>query len=64
MKSRKNEPPRFHACDKPLQAVYENEYWTYDLDEKTAAYKGNLVDVEIHCPNCNASLRDKFPEGV
>jgi len=64
MKSQKFEPPKCRGCRKPLSAVYENEYWTYTFDEKTGAYKGNLADIEIRCPDCNMCLRDQFPEGA
>jgi len=64
MNSQKFEPLKCHGCRKPLFAVYENEYWTYSFDEKTGAYKGNLVDIEILCPDCNMRLRDQFPEGA
>jgi len=52
------------VCGKPLEAVYENEYWTYSFDETTGTYKSNIIDIEIRCPDCNASVRDQFPEGA
>jgi hypothetical protein len=58
------EVPVCPICGKSLGVVYKNEYWTYALDEGTGTYKGNLVDIEIRCPNCSASVRDKFPEGA
>jgi hypothetical protein len=64
MKSQKFEPPICPVCGKPLEAVYENEYWTYSFDEKTGTYKGDIVDIEIRCPDCHASARDQFPEGA
>jgi uncharacterized protein with PIN domain len=58
------DPPRCPGCGKLLHVVYENEYWTYTFDEKSRTYRGNLADIEIRCPECNASLRDEFPEGA
>jgi hypothetical protein len=57
-------PPKCHECGETLEVVYENEYWTYYLDEKTGKYTRNLVDLEIRYPNCNAKLRDEFPDGI
>jgi hypothetical protein len=56
--------PKCSVCGKFAELVYENEYWTYTFDEKTGKYTAELVDVEIRCPYCNASLREEFPEGV
>lgn len=56
--------PKCSVCGKLAELVYENEYWTYTFDEKTGKYTAELVDVEIRCPYCNASLREEFPEGV
>jgi hypothetical protein len=64
MKSRRFEPPTCHVCGKLLEAVYENEYWTYSFDETTGTYKGDIVDIEIRCPDCNASVRDQFTKGA
>jgi len=62
--SQKVEPPRCRGCGKVLWAVYENECWTYVFDEKTGTYKGDLVDIDILCPDCHMDLRDQFPEGA
>jgi hypothetical protein len=62
--SPKFEPPKCLGCGKLLLAVYENEYWTYEFDEKTGTYKGNLVDIEIRCPDCSMCLRGQFQEGA
>jgi len=64
MNSQKFETPRCPQCGKPLEVVYENECWTYAFDDGTGAYRGEIVDIEIRCPDCNASLRDEFPEGA
>ncbi len=56
--------PNCPNCNKPLEDVYENEYWTYTFDEKTGTYKGNLTDIEIRCPNCQTKLSDTFPKGT
>lgn len=56
--------PKCHECGEIVEVVYENEYWTYAFDQKTGKYKGELVDVEIRCPSCNANLREEFPDGV
>jgi hypothetical protein len=56
--------PKCHMCGESAEVVYENEYWTYTFDEKTGKYTAELVDIEIRCPNCNASLREQFPQGV
>jgi transcription initiation factor IIE alpha subunit len=56
--------PSCPRCGKTLELVYENEYWTYTFDEETGTYFDEIVDIEIHCPDCNASLRQEFPEGV
>jgi len=50
MKSQKFEPPKCLGCGKTLDAVYENECWTYTFDEKTGVYSGDLVDIDILCP--------------
>jgi len=62
--SQKFELPKCSGCGKHLLAVYENEYWTYNFDERTGTYKGNLADSEILCPDCHARLRDEFKEGA
>ena len=64
MISQKFEPPTCRGCGKLLSAVYENEYWTYEFDEKTGTCKSNLVDVEIRCLDCHMCLRDQIPEGA
>lgn len=56
--------PTCPVCEKALDAICENEYWTYSFDEKTGTYEKDLVDIEIRCPNCNFSVRSRFPEGV
>ena len=58
------ELPKCHECGEIAKVVYENEYWTYSFNEKTGKYTGELVDVEVRCPNCNAKLKKEFPEGV
>jgi len=60
----KFEQPECRVCGKTLEVVYENECWTYTFDMRTGKYEGNLVDVEIRCPYCNAKLGRQFPEGV
>jgi len=62
--SQKFEPLICHGCGKPLFAVYENECWTYIFDEKTGTYKGDLVDIDILCPDCHMCLREHFSEGA
>jgi len=64
MRTLKFEPPKCPSCGKPLEAVCENEYWTYSFDEKNGTYIGDLVGIEIRCPDCNVSLRDEFLEGA
>jgi uncharacterized protein with PIN domain len=64
MKTTNPRLPRCLLCGKSLETVYENEYWTYTFDQKTGTYKGDLVDAEIRCPQCNASVRDRFPKGA
>lgn len=61
---RARKPPKCHMCENTLEVVYENEYWTYAFSSKAGTYSGELVDVEIRCPYCNASLRRIFPAGV
>jgi DNA-directed RNA polymerase subunit RPC12/RpoP len=56
--------PKCHECGRILEDVYENQYWTFWFNEKTGKYEGDLVDLEIRCPVCNAHLRAEFPEGV
>lgn len=56
--------PKCHEYDEIAEVVYENEYWTYTFDGKTEKYKGELVDIEIRCPNCKAKLKKEFPEGI
>lgn len=58
------EPPKCQICKNALWDVYENEYWTYFFDEKTGTYHGELVDIDILCPDCNTRLWDVFPEGA
>jgi len=65
MPSQKFKPPNCPGCGKPLFAVWENEYWTYSFDEKTGNYSGDLVDMEIRCPDCQIRItREPFPEGA
>lgn len=56
--------PKCHRCGKPLEQVYENEYWTYSYNEEKGKYEPELVDMEIRCPDCNAKLWEEFPDGV
>jgi DNA-directed RNA polymerase subunit N (RpoN/RPB10) len=58
------EPPKCLGCGKPLSVVYENEYWTYEFNEKMGTYEGNLADIEIRCPDCHATIGRQFPEGA
>lgn len=58
------ELPKCHGCGEIIEVVYENEYWTFAFDRNTGKYKGELVDIEIRCPNCKAKLRKEFPDGV
>jgi len=64
MVPQKFEPPKCRGCGKPLEAVYENECWTYIFDEETGTYKGDLVDIDILCPDCHMCLRNQLPEGA
>jgi hypothetical protein len=65
MTIRKFKPPKCPGCKKPLFAVYENEYWTYDFNEDTGTYKAYLADMEIRCPDCHYHItREPFPEGA
>jgi hypothetical protein len=57
-------PPRCGYCGEILGVVWENEYWTYSLNKNTGFSDGDLVDIEIRCPNCDRVLKDVFPEGV
>lgn len=57
-------PIKCSNCKEFLGTVYENQYWTYSFEQETGTYKGDMVDIEIRCPNCNALLREEFPEGV
>jgi len=65
MKIQKFEPPKCQGCEKPLEVVYENEYWTYIFDETTGTYnKRDLSDIEIRCPDCHMNLNRQLQEGA
>ncbi|MEO0114030.1 MAG: hypothetical protein ABIK93_00965 [candidate division WOR-3 bacterium] len=57
-------PPKCSGCKTSLFTVYENECWTYFFDKTSGTYKGELVDIDILCPDCHAKLWDVFPEGT
>jgi len=59
-------PPKCPSCEDPLFEVLENEYKTYVFDPASGTYKDHewKGDIEIRCPNCNATLWDVFPDGA
>jgi len=61
----KLKPPRCPFCEKPLEVVWETDYESYVFNPKLGTYElSENGELEVSCPNCNANLRDVFPDGV
>lgn len=59
-------PPTCPCCLFHLARVNETEHNSYRFDPLTGLYRDDAAagSLDISCPNCDADLRNLFPDGA